>query len=458
MGDEFRGKTITVLGMARSGAAAAKLLSGRGARVRISDLKTEEELGGSVSVLKGLDDIEWFLGRPADVALRGSDLLVLSPGIPIDSDVVKTARAMGVHVIGEIELAARINRGLLVAITGTNGKTTTTTLTGDIFTASGRKTHVVGNIGYPFTAVAGETGPDDVVVCEVSSFQLESGDGFRPRAALITNIREDHLNRHHTMANYAAAKERIFERQTAEDTLVLHYDDEYLRQAACRAKSSVLWFSATQIPPRGAFVKDGYIVFGEADRCVPVCPVGDLHIPGRHNLENALGAVALAMSQGVSPEDAARAIRAFRGVEYRMEYVRTVDGVRYIDDTEGTNADSTVRAVEAMDSPTVLILGGSEKKNDFTALCRLIAESGWIRHVVLIGHTAPLFDRTLKEAGFPEESIHHAGRDFPAAIRLCRSLAEPGGTVLLSPACASFDMFKNAEQRGDIFKDIVRGF
>ena len=456
MNDMFSGKTITVLGMARSGVAAAKLLHGRGARVRINDMKTMEQLGDEISGIAGLDDVECFLGEPADRALAGCDIMVISPGVPIESDVVARARKMGVEVIGEIELAERISRARLVAITGTNGKTTTTQLTGDIFAASGQKTYVVGNIGYPFAAVAGETQPSDNVICEVSSFQLESVNGFHPKAALITNIREDHLNRHHTMEIYAATKERIFERQTAEDTLALFYDDMYLIEAAKRAPSHVVYFSATQIPPEGAFVVDGDIVWSSGGTRRRVCPVSALKLPGRHNLENALGAVALAMSQGIPPEAVEAAIRAFKGVEYRMEYVRTLDGVRYIDDTEGTNADSTVRAVEAMSDPTVLILGGSDKKNDFTQLCRMITDSRWISHVVLIGQTAGQFDRTLREAGYPAERIHHGGTDFEGAIGMARGLAVSGGTVLLSPACASFDMFKNAEQRGDIFKEIVR--
>ena len=364
---------------------------------------------------------------------------------------------MGVEVIGEIELSARINRGRLIAITGTNGKTTTTTLTGEIFKASGATTYVVGNIGYPFSAIAGDTKEEDAVVCEVSSFQLESVDGFHPRVACITNIREDHLNRHHTMACYAAMKKRVFERQTAQDYLVLHYDDPLLRQAAGEAKSHVIWFSGTQTPPEGAFVEDGMIVFGTKEKHVSLCRADELRIPGLHNLENALAAVAMAMVSGVKAEDAARALRVFGGVEHRMEFVRALDGVRYIDDTEGTNADSTVRDVQAMTSPTVIILGGSDKKNDFTELCEAIVKSGQIAHAVLIGQTAFQFEETLRRVGYPARRIHHAARDFRGAIELSRALAQPGGAVLLSPACASFDMFHNCEERGDIFKDIVKG-
>ena len=457
MRNDYNGKHIMILGMARSGVAAAKLLANRGALVRINDMKTEAQLGEALEPLRGIQNIEWRLGERADGLLEGMDTLVISPGVPIESAIVQKARGMGVEVIGEIELSARVNRGHLVAITGTNGKTTTTTLTGEIFKASGANTHVVGNIGYPFSAIAGDTKEDDVVVCEVSSFQLESVAEFHPHVACITNIREDHLNRHHTMACYAAMKKRVFETQTADDFLVLFYDDPALREAAKEAKSHIIWFSATQTPPEGAFVEDGVIVFGTPESHVSLCRADELRIPGRHNLENALAAVAMAMVSGVRAEDAAKALRAFGGVEHRMEFVRELDGVRYIDDTEGTNADSTVRAVQAMTTPTVIILGGSDKKNDYTELCGEIVKNKSIRHAVLIGQTAAQFDKTLRAAGFDARHIHHTARDFRGAIELSRALAEPGGTVLLSPACASFDMFHNCEERGDIFKDIVKG-
>ena len=457
MGFDYSGKHVMILGMARSGVAAAKLLAERGALVRVNDMKTEAQLGDILAPIRGVEGIEWRLGERADSLLPGMDTLVISPGVPIESPVVKRAKELGVEVIGEIELSARLNRGRLIAITGTNGKTTTTTLTGEIFKAAGKTTHVVGNIGYPFAAVAGKTKEDDVVVCEVSSFQLESVAGFHPEVACITNIREDHLNRHHTMDCYAAMKRRIFETQTEKDTLVLFYDDPLLRQAAKEAKSRVIWFSATQTPPEGAFVEEGVIVFGTAESHVPLCRAEELKIPGRHNLENALAAVAMAMAAGVRAEDAATALRAFGGVEHRMEFVRELDGVTYIDDTEGTNADSTVRAVEAMKTPTVIILGGSDKKNDFTELCRSIVKSGHIAHAVLIGQTAKQFEETLLREGYPARHIHHAARDYLGAIQLSRALAVEGGTVLLSPACASFDMFHNCEERGDIFKDIVKG-
>lgn len=452
----MQGKRVMILGMARSGVAAAKLLSEKGALVRINDLKTREQLGDALKPLEGLANIEWRLGEKPDELLSGMDVLVISPGVPIESPIVKRAESLGVEVIGEIELSARLSKGRLVAISGTNGKTTTTTLTGEIFKASGANTYVVGNIGYPFAAVAGEAKESDVVVCEVSSFQLESVKAFHPHVACLTNIREDHLNRHHTMECYTATKAHIFRTQTEDDYLVLNYDDETLRSLAKTAKSRVVWFTGKQIPPYGAFVLNGRIVFGAEDDHVDVCGADELLIPGPHNLDNALAATAMALVSGVKAEDAARALRSFKGVEHRVEFVRELEGVRYIDDSEGTNADSTVKAVETMKASTVIILGGSDKKNDFTELCTAIKNSPYIAHAVLIGQTAKQFDETLRRVGYPESAIHHAGFDFNAAIGMARSLAVSGGNVLLSPACASFDMFNNCEERGDIFKDIVQ--
>lgn len=451
----MQGKKVMILGMARSGVAAAGLLAEKGALVRINDLKTREQLGETLDALKDFDNIEWRLGEKPDDLLSGMDMLVISPGVPIESPIVKKAEALGVEVIGEVELSSRLSQGMLVSITGTNGKTTTTALTGEIFKESGARTYVVGNIGYPFAAVAGGTRPGDVVVCEVSSFQMESVKTFHPHVACLTNIREDHLNRHHTMECYAETKAHIFRQQTADDYLVLNYDDERLRALSGTAKSRIVWFTGRQIPPYGAFVLNGRIVFGTPGEHVELCGADELLIPGPHNLDNALAAVAMALASGVKAEDAARALRSFKGIEHRMEFVRELDGVRYIDDSEGTNADSTIKAVETMKADTVMILGGSDKKNDFTELCQAIAGSPFIRNVVLIGQTAAQFDETLRRVGYPQQAIHHAGFDFQAAIDRARSLAVQGGSVLLSPACASFDMFNNCEERGDIFKDIV---
>ncbi|MBQ2955663.1 MAG: UDP-N-acetylmuramoyl-L-alanine--D-glutamate ligase [Clostridia bacterium] len=452
----MNGKKVMVLGMARSGVAAAKLLSELGAYVRLNDQKTKEKLGDAVKPLEACRNIEWRLGEPAEELLDGQDMLLISPGVPIDSPVVKKAEELGVEVIGELELGFRTAKGLLVAITGTNGKTTTTTLVGEIFKNFGKQTYVVGNIGFPYTAVSGGMKEEDVTVCEVSSFQMESVKEFRPKVAAMLNITEDHLNRHYTMENYAATKARIFANQTGDDeAVVLNYDDAAVQAMAKDVKCRVIWFSRKATPPFGAFVVNGNIVYGTAEEHVQICAASDVYIPGPHNLENALAAAAMTMAAGVPVSCIGDTLRTFKGVEHRIEFVRELDGVRFINDSKGTNADSTIKAVETMNKPTVMILGGSDKHVDFTAMCRIIKNSPYIRHVVLIGQTAAQLDETLKKVGYT--NYEHAGYDFEAAIQKAFSLAEEGGNVLLSPACASFDMFKDYEQRGEIFKNIVHG-
>ena len=453
----MNGKKVMVLGMARSGVAAAKLLDSLGAKVRISDQKTREKLGTAVEPLNGCANIEWRLGEKAEDLLEGQDILLISPGVPIDSAVVLKARELGVEVIGELELGYQTAKGLLIAITGTNGKTTTTTLMGEILKASGKTTYVVGNIGFPYTAVSGQMTEEDATVCEVSSFQMESVKSFRPKVSAMLNITEDHLNRHYTMENYAATKARIFEHQTAEDeSLVLNYDDAALREMASKVKCNVVWFSRKAEPSVGAFVRDGMIVFKAQDgTMLEICRADEVYIPGPHNLENALAAVAMSMSADIPVPFIADTLRTFTGVEHRIEFVRELDGVRFINDSKGTNADSTIKAVETMNKPTVLMLGGSDKHVDFTDMCMVIKNSPYIKHIVLIGQTAAQLDETLKKVGYT--AYTHAGYDFDKAIRMAFDLAEEGGNVLLSPACASFDMFKDYEQRGEIFKKIVNG-
>ena len=451
----MNGKKVMVLGMARSGVAAAKLLSELGALVRINDQKTKEQLAEAVKPLENCENIEWRLGEPAEALLAGEDMLMISPGVPIDSAVVKKAEELGIEVIGELELGYRTGKGLLVAITGTNGKTTTTTLTGEIFREAGKTTYVVGNIGFPYTAVSGQMTDDDATVCEVSSYQLESVSQYHPNVSAILNITEDHLIRHYTMENYIATKMRIFANQTGDDAVVLNYDDAELRKMVDKIRCKVIWFSRKEKVENGAFVENGNVVYRADGANEIICRADEIYIPGPHNLENALAAVAMTKAVGVPAECIAKVLKTFQGVEHRIEFVRELDGVRFINDSKGTNADSTIKAVETMTRPTVMIMGGSDKHADFTDMCRIIRESDYIKHVVLIGETAAQLDETLKKVGYT--AYTHAGYDFNAAIDAAFSLAGEGGNVLLSPACASFDMFKDYEQRGEIFKQIVNG-
>ena len=447
----YTGKKVMVVGMARSGVGAAQLLCKHGARVIINDSKPREELKTDLSPLDSLP-VTWALGRPAGELLEGLDALVISPGIPDKAAFVLQAKEMGIYVLGEVELAAQLAPGELVAITGTNGKTTTTTLVTEMFRNAGRVSHAVGNIGDSYAAAGVDSTPEDVMVCEISSFQMETADTFHPHAAALLNITEDHLNRHGTMEVYTAMKMRVFARQTAEDIAVFNDDDPALIPLIPQVKSQVMRFSRKHEVEQGAFVRDGQMILRWHGTETPVLPVKEIYIPGPHNLENALAAACLSFCCGVSAEVIAHTLRTFRGVEHRIEFVRELDGVRYINDSKGTNVDSTIRAIQTMDRPTAIILGGSDKHCDFTPMVKEMLASPYIREAVLIGVTADQIERTLKENGYTH--IHRAAT-FPEAIEQCRSLARPGWNVLLSPACASFDMFSDYEQRGHIFKDLV---
>ena len=440
---------VLVWGMAKSGIAAAKLLCDAGAFVRINDLKSFEELKDDLKLLEDCT-YENRLGEDVMDLIDDIDTMIISPGIPADHKAAKAAREKGVEVIGEIELAYRFTKGKIIGITGTNGKTTTTTLIGEIFKNDGKDTHVVGNIGEPYSLHAPLTQADSVTVCELSSFQLETIQSFKPNVSLILNLTEDHLNRHKTMENYGRIKERIFLNQNEDDTLLLNYDDEMTRQMEERANCKVLWFSLRQ-PVKGIYsLDDGQIVWDDGNTEFVLMHADEVLIPGRHNLENALAAAGAALIAGVHPNTVAEALRTFKGVEHRIEFVRMVDSIQYINDSKGTNPDSTIKAVSCMKAPTVILLGGSEKNSDYSEMAKVISN---IRYAVLLGDTGRAIGEALSKAGF--DRYEYTGYDFKKSILCARDHAENGWNVLLSPACASFDMFKDFEQRGEIFKSIV---
>ena len=443
-------KRVLVVGMARSGVAVAQLLCKHGAKVVVNDNKTREELGDALAPLTGLD-VEWALGCPAGEVLEGIDVLVISPGISINAGFVKKAAAMGIHVTGELEVASQLSQGRMVAITGTNGKTTTVSLLGEIFRLAGRTTHVVGNIGYPYSLAGLESQAEDQFVCEVSSFQMETAEYFHPQVAALLNVTEDHLNRHGTMEEYARMKMRIFARQSADEVAVFNADDPALADLIPQVNSRVMLFSRKG-EVDGAFVRDGMITVRWNGAEESVCPANEVFIPGPHNLENALAATCVAYASGVSTEVIAKALRTFTGVEHRIEFVRELEGVRYINDSKGTNVDSTIKAVQTMDRPTAIILGGYDKHTDFTPMVKEMLAAPMIREAVLIGATANQIEETLLREGFT--AVHRAD-SLQSAVDTCRSLASDGWNVLLSPACASFDMFEDYEARGRIFKEIV---
>ena len=449
-------KTALIVGMAKSGVSSAKLLYKAGYRVMINDLKSE--IDGLEEALSGIE-YENCLGLPPEALIDGVDLMVLSPVIPIFRPFVKQAIAQGVEVIGEIELGWRYcARGArFVCIGGTNGKTTTTALTGEIFKADdeikadGRRTFVLGNIGVPITEHALETRDGDTVVAETASLQFESIVDFRCNAAGLLNITEDHVNRFGSMEAYIAAKMRMFENQTEDDIAVLNADDPIVMSAKTKAK--VLTFSRLHEVANGAFVRDGMIVYRRGCIEVDVIPADELGIPGGHNLENALCAVCLSLSMGVNLDALRRVLREFKGVEHRIEFTRELDGITYFNDSKGTNPESTIKAIEAMKQPTVLLLGAGnyDKQSDYRPVFR--AAKGVVKAAVVNGSNTAAIMQAAVDEGFTE--IVAVGDDFREMILTAKSLAAPGDAVLLSPACASWGMFRDYEQRGEIFKEIV---
>jgi len=441
-----------IVGMAKSGVGAAKLLTSVGWEVIINDKKTE--IPGLSESLAGVP-VDWRLGEAPETLFNGVSLIVISPIIPMTVPFVLEARRRGIEVISEIELGFRYSHAEFVCITGTNGKTTCTALTGEIFKAGGRHTFVLGNIGVPITEHALETREGDVVVAETAGLQLEGNVHFHARAAGVCNITEDHLDHFGTMEQYIAAKCKIFDHQTAEDIAVLNYDDAVVRDMARLTPAKVYYFSRKGEVPRGMFVKDGVVIFRDENVEYPLLAAEEIKIPGGHNLENAMLSSLLALGMGISADAVRETLKTFPGVEHRIEFVREFDGVRYINDSKGTNPDSTIKAIQAMTRPTVLILGGYDKHSDFHELFEHFHGSQ-LKAIVVLGETKQKILDTARDTGYL--GYCHATGTFEDAVSCARTLAASGDAVLLSPACASWDMFDNFEQRGRVFKEIVNRF
>jgi len=446
--DAVAGRRVTVVGLARSGVAAARLLRAAGAQVTGTDLKPLEALGGVATELEALG-VRLLTGRETRGAFDGADLVVVSPGVPLDGDQLGPARARGVPIIGELELGWRALEAETIAITGTNGKTTTTALTGALLAEQPRPVLVAGNIGTPLAAHALRFPADGLVVCEASSFQLETTETFQPRVAVVLNITPDHLDRHGSLGAYVDAKARIFANQTPADCAVLNADDEATAALAGRTRAHVVWFTRRRQLARAVFVDDGWIAAKLNGHVEEICPVSEIFLRGAHNVENVLAATACALWVGLAPEAIRRAIGRFRGVAHRIEFVRDRRGVQYYNDSKGTNVASTLRALESFAERIVLIAGGRGKGQDFAPLAA--AARGRVGHAFLIGEDAPKLAAAFKEASVPATRCP----SLEAAVEAARRLAMPGDVVLFSPACASFDMFDNFEHRGDVFKKLV---
>jgi UDP-N-acetylmuramoylalanine--D-glutamate ligase len=445
---ELNGKRALVVGLGKSGVASALFMKAHGARVTVSDTKSGDELRNEIPVL--LDHgITVETGGHGDRTFRGQDLIVVSPGVPVDAPPLVQARSLGETVIGEIELAAQFLPGPIVAITGSNGKTTTTTLTGEIMTAAGLPTLVGGNIGTPAISLAERAKPETVVVLEISSFQLETVQTFRPKIAVVLNVTPDHLDRHRTFEIYTDAKARIFENQQASDFAVLNADDPTCVAMGARTRAQVFWFSRQKEVQQGAWLRNGNIVFRDSNGQREILQVSESPLKGAHNLENVLAAVCSGVLMGCAPERVRQAVRDFKAVEHRLEFVATIGGVDYYNDSKATNVDATIKALESFPANIHLILGGKDKGSDYTVLNDLIRQR--VKRIYTIGAAAAKIESQVKGA----EIVH--AETLENAIRKAHATAQPGDVVLLAPACASFDQFKNYEHRGKVFKEIVAG-
>lgn len=448
---DCNGKKALVCGMARSGIAAGVLLKHLGAEVTLQDKKEREKLPDADKLEQ--EGFRLCTGKNPDDIACGQDLIVLSPGIPCDLPFIQAAEAAGIPVLSEVELAYRLTPCPITAITGTNGKTTTTTLVGEIMKAVRPHTAVVGNIGVSYCQEVERLTTQDWVVAEISSFQMEKAELFHPHISAVLNITPDHLDRHKTMETYVSMKERVFAKQEAGDFCILNYSDAYCRAMAEKTKAKVFFFSSQETLDEGIFLEGENIRVRWDGMDEILLSVNDLQILGVHNHENAMAAAAAGICAGVPLDTIREVLKNFRGVEHRIEYVATVDGVDYYNDSKGTNTDASVRAVLAMKKPIVLIGGGYDKKVSFDDWTKLFP--GRVKHLVLIGATAPQIRASAEKFGFTAITDCET---FAEAIDLCREKAEAGDCVLLSPACASWGMFENYEQRGELFKQQVRGY
>ncbi|MFH1501925.1 MAG: UDP-N-acetylmuramoyl-L-alanine--D-glutamate ligase [Candidatus Eisenbacteria bacterium] len=448
IGTDLNGRRVVVVGLARSGKAAVELLLSRGARVTATDVRPESELALGPDPWKGRN-VRLELGEHPAGVLHGADLVVVSPGVPSDSPVVDDAAERGIPVIGELELAFRLSRGTWLAVTGTNGKTTTTALLGALVARAGHPTVVAGNIGVALSSEVARIPDDGYVVAEVSSFQLDTVVSFRPRVGVLLNITEDHLDRYESFEAYAASKRRIFENQVSTDFAVLNVDDRLVGEIAGTLASTVIPVSTEREVAGGVFVRDGAIVSQFGGRESEVIRVDELGLPGPHNLANSAAATAAALAIGVDVGAVAEELRAFRPLPHRMEDVCEVDGVRFVNDSKATNVESVACALGSYRSPIVLIAGGKDKGTDFGRLRELVERN--VRALVLIGETAGKLESALSGAAPIERAA-----SLEEAVRMARQWADPGDVVLLSPACASFDMFRDYEDRGDAFREAVR--
>jgi UDP-N-acetylmuramoylalanine--D-glutamate ligase len=449
----YRGKSVLVVGAARSGIAAARFLLARSARVTLTDTQTLENLPNLIPLLhaKGLPgELALELGGHREESFGTCDFIVLSPGVPLSLPHFETSRKAGIPVIAEIELAARHLKGRIIGITGSNGKTTTTTLVAELLTGSGLKAYAAGNIGEPLIDFVDASSPEDIYALELSSFQLEGIDQFRPFVGSILNLTPDHLDRYSEFEDYVAAKRRLFRNQDKTDFAVLNADDARTAAIAAGVPSTPVLFSRRKTLVRGAYLRKGYLVYRDKSGVRKLLPTDAIGLKGTHNLENVLAGCAMAILAGADPESLEESVRKFKAVEHRIELVAEIDGVEYFNDSKATNLDATIKALEAFPGNIILIAGGRDKAGDFAVLRPLVGER--VKHLVLIGEAAAKIRKALHDTVEMSDAP-----SMQVAVSLCHSIARPGDVVLLAPACASFDMFQDYGHRGRVFKEAVRG-
>ena len=447
----IKDKKVLLVGLAKTGVSTIKKLDKLGASIVVTDIKPKEKLEDILSQLNGLNNVEYILGsHPEDIS--DIDLTIVSPGVPLDLPFIEKLKESNVKIIGEVELAYTLsNNPIFVGITGTNGKTTTTSLVGEIFKEANRDTYIVGNIGNPVIDTVDYTNENSVLVTELSSFQLESIDTFRPKVSSILNITEDHLNRHHTMENYINAKARIFENQDKSDFSILNYDDSIVRSLNKNNSASILYFSRQEKIDQGVYLdENNNIVISIDGKQITVLNRNELSLPGDHNLENAMAAILMTYVVGVDLEVIKQVLTTFKGVEHRLEFVTNKNGIMFVNDSKGTNPDSTIKAIGSYERPIILIAGGMDKHSDFTDMMKCATKN--VKELVLLGETADKIEASARKEGL--ENITKV-KNMEEAVKKAYELAKDGDVVLLSPGCASWDMYPNFEARGLDFKENI---
>ena len=449
---ELENKNVLVIGAGISGFAAAKIAKKFGANVTLSDAKNESDLKYNFEELREVG-VNLIFGKQTENLLDGVDLIIVSPAVPLRIPILQAALNKKISVISEVELAYNLAQSPICAVTGTNGKTTTVTLLGLLLESQYEKVGVGGNIGVALSEVALKVGEGGYIAAEISSYQMEATNNFKPHISAILNITPDHLKRHGTMEFYQAMKEKIFAQETADDFLVLNYDDEKVREIKSRAGCKVFYFSRKKILDEGAFIDDGQLIIKFDGKIFELCTIDELGIKGGHNVENALAASMTAFLAGVTAENICEVLKKFQGVEHRIEFVKEIDGVKYYNDSKATNTDSAIKALETFDGHINLIAGGDDKLTDLTEFLTLVNQR--VDNLILVGDAAKRFKDDAIKTGFNAEKIFEAGYSMEKAVEIAKNISKSPQIVLLSPACASFDMYDNFEERGKDFKQLV---